>query len=137
MDLQELISRGRFIFSRAARRLDVYKLVDGRRTAKDIAKLLKRHVNNIHRDLRALADVELIQERQKGGQTITKDGFALYEKTPLARAVPISYFSGPTRLARPPAATVRAAKGKGKPRQSLSVPTENELLDMCKKGEDQ
>ena len=57
MDLQELISRGRFIFAGAPQRLTIYKLVDGRKTAKLIAKLTKRYVTNVHGDLRRLADV--------------------------------------------------------------------------------
>src|ERR1700737_3466807 len=103
MDLQELISRGRFIFARAAERLGVYKLVDGRKTARELARLTKRHVNNVHRDLRQLADVGLIEEKKKEGQVLTKDGFTVYDKTPLARTVPITYFSGPTKLKRPSA----------------------------------
>src|SRR5215469_1449286 len=95
MDLQELISRGRFIFAGAPERLKVYGLIDGRRTAKDLAKATRRHVNNVHRDLRRLADIGLIEERTKGGATLSKDGFALYDKTPLARTVALSYFSGP------------------------------------------
>src|ERR1035437_7050125 len=90
MDLQELISRGRFIFAGAAERLGVYRLGDGRETAKELARLTKRHVNNVHRDLRQLADVGLIEERKKDGQVLAKDGFTLYEKTPLARTVPRS-----------------------------------------------
>ena len=52
MDLQELISRGRFAFSGAPERLKVYKLVDGRRTAIDLAALTNRQgINPLrHRD---------------------------------------------------------------------------------------
>lgn len=136
MDLQELISRGRFVFSGAPERLWLYKLVDGRKTAANLAKLTKRHVNNVHRDLRKLADVGLIEEKKKNGETVTKDGFTLYERAPLARAVPISYFSGPVRLRKPQPS--RVVIGKGKKRiQPLSVPTETEILDICNKGEDQ
>src|SRR6266849_2270046 len=136
MDLQELISRGRFIFAGAPERLTVYKLVDGRKTAKDLAKLAKRHVNNVHRDLRALADIGLIEGKKKDGQVSKRDGFTLYEKTPLARTVPISYFSGPTRLSRPTTNTI-LPKNKAKRPKALSAPSENEVLDMCKRGEDQ
>src|SRR2546429_2571069 len=125
MDLQELISRGRFVFAGAPERLRVYGLVDGRRTAKDLSKVTKRHINNVHRDLRRLVDIGLIEERTKGGKAVDKNGFALYEKTPLARTVPLSYFSGPTRLSshtkKMPAA---APKLKGKRPQPLAVPTE-------------
>ena len=93
MDLQELISRGRFIFAGASERLRVYEMV-GRATdlAKDLAKITKRHINNVHRDLRRLADIGLIEERKKEGENVEKDGFSLYQKTPLARTVPLSVF---------------------------------------------
>jgi predicted HTH transcriptional regulator len=137
MDLQELISRGRFIFSGAPERLKLFALVDGRRTAKELAKRLKgRHVNNIHRDLRSLRDIGLIQERSKDGVAMKKDGFALYEKTPLARAVPVSYFSGPRRVDKPKLAR-DPTKDKRKRPKPLPLPSEIEILDMCKKGEDQ
>lgn len=138
MDLQEIISRGRFIFAGAAERLRVYQLIDGRRTAKDIAKTTKRNVNNIHRDLRRLADLELIQARVKDDEPAMKDGFTLYEKTPLARTVPISYFSGPIKMPNPgKPSTVTPSKGAAKRPHPLPVPTENDILDMCKSGEDQ
>jgi predicted HTH transcriptional regulator len=138
MDLQELISRGRFIFAGAPERLKVYGLVDGRRTARELSKITKRHVNNVRRDLRRLADIGLIEERMKGGETVEKDGFALYDKTPLARTVPLSYFSGPARLpSRKDVVKEAAPKGKGKRPQPLPVPTETAILDLCKSGEDQ
>ena len=138
MDLQELISRGRFVFAGAPERLRVFRLVDGRRTAKDLAKVTKRHVNNVHRDLRRLADIGLIEERIKRGGKVEMDGFALYDKTPLARTVPLSYFSGPVRLPNGKAVVTAAApKAKGKRPQPLPVPSETTILDMCKSGEDQ
>jgi hypothetical protein len=136
MDLQELISRGRFIFAGAGERLKVYQFVDGRKNAKDIAKLTRRHVNNVHADLRKLADVGLIEEKRKNGEAVKKEGFTLYEKTPLARTVPITYFSGPTKLQKP-RAVAAPARGRPKRPQSLPVPSENEILDICKQGEDQ
>ena len=138
MDLQELISRGRFIFSGAPERLRIYKLVDGKRTAKDVSTLTGRHVNNVHRDLRRLTDVGLLQQRMKGGEAVIKDGFAVYEKAPLARSVPLSYFSGPIK--RPKAERVGTRKGgsrNGRRPQVISVPSETEILDICKTGEDQ
>jgi predicted HTH transcriptional regulator len=138
MDLQEIISRGRFVFAGAPERLRVYGLVDGRRTAKDLAKVTRRHVTNVHRDLRRLADIGLIEERIKGGETVDKDGLALYDKTPLARTVPLSYFRGSAKLSnRQEVVTVASPKGRAKRPQPLPVPTETTILDMCKSGEDQ
>ncbi len=136
MDLQELISRGRFIFAGAPQRLNIYRCVDGRKNAKEIARITRRDVHNVQGDLRRLADVGLIEEKQKNGDTVKKDGFTLYEKAPLARAVPISYFSGPTKLQKPKKA-MPLARNRTKRAQPLTVPSENGLLDMCNKGEDQ
>jgi predicted HTH transcriptional regulator len=136
MDLQELIRRGRFIFADAPERLKLFSLVDGRRTADEIARRTKRRVNNVHRDLRSLSDLGLIEERTKEGQVQKKDGFTLYEKTPLARAIPISYFTGVTKIERPKKSTVLERSKKKRP-QSLPVPSETDILDMCKKEEDQ
>lgn len=138
MDLQELISRGRFIFAGAPDRLKVYQLVDGRRTARAICRITKRHINNIHRDLRRLADVGLIEERQNEGKCTRKDGFTLYQKTPLARTVPLSYFSGPVTLSKRRGVTkVASHRGWKKRPPPLSLPSETDILDMCKNGEDQ
>jgi predicted HTH transcriptional regulator len=136
MDLQELISRGRFVFAGAGERLKLFALVDGRKTAREIAKLTRRHANNVHRDLRQLSDVGLIQERRIEGVIQKKDGFTLYEKTPLARAVRLSYFSGPTKILKSKI-TASPSRAKGKRPRPLSLPSETEILDMCKKGEDQ
>lgn len=136
MDLQELISRGRFIFAGAPERLKLFSAVDGRRTAGEIAQLTKRHVNNVHRDIRRLADLGLIEERKKDGQVQKKDGFTLYEKTPLARTVPTSYFTGVTKIKKPKKPAILERNKKKRP-QPLPVPSETDVLDLCKKEEDQ
>ncbi|MGB7555713.1 MAG: RNA-binding domain-containing protein [Candidatus Korobacteraceae bacterium] len=136
MDLQELIARGRFIFQGAPERLRLFSLVDGRKTPEEIARKTKRHVNNVHRDLRRLADVGLIAARTKDDQVLKKDGFRLYEKTPLARTVPISYFTAPTKIPKPQGSGGVERNKKTRPRP-LPLPSETDILDMCKKGEDQ
>jgi len=139
MDLQELIARGRFVFSKAPERLGVFGLVNGKRTASDIAGMLKRHANNIRRDLKRLSDAELIQVRRDiDGRPVKIGGFTVYEKTPLARTVPIAYFHGPTRLLKDkPRGRGMPQKSKGKRPSTLPAPTETEILDICKNGEDQ
>jgi hypothetical protein len=139
MDLQELIVRGRFVFSRATERLGVFKLVNGRRTASDIGRMLKRHVNNVRRDLRLLNDAELIRPRIDGnGLPIRDAGFPLYELTPLARTVPTNYFLSPAKLIKGKQPSARQSKRSSNKRLAVvPVPTEVELLDICKNGEDQ
>jgi len=142
MDLQELITRGRFIFSKAPERLRVFELVNGRRNTAEIAKTTRRHANNISRDLRLLENGGLIQPRSsKDGDFLKVDGFPIYEKVPLARTIPLTYFHGPSKGLATPARQARAQTSRKDIRErrppSLPVPSETELLDICRKGEDQ
>ena len=93
INLQELILRGRFIMADAPERLKVFEYVNGKHNAEDISKLTKRHVNNIRRDLVKLTDAELIQPCLENGSPLKKDEFLVYEKVPLARTVPLRYFT--------------------------------------------
>jgi hypothetical protein len=138
MDLQELIARGRFTFAGATERLRLFGLVDGRKTAKELSKLTKRHVNNIHRDIRQLSDLGLIEEKTKDGEVVLRDGFTIYQKVPLARTIPLSYFTQRTRLPSTRPTKDRVQKQSPSPKQKpLVLPGEMDILDMCKQGEDQ
>jgi predicted HTH transcriptional regulator len=139
MDLQELITRGRFIFSGAPERLAVFGLVNGRRTAAQIAKSLGRHVNNVHRDLKVLSDSELIRTRSgKDGNTIKLDGFTMYEKTPLARTIARTYIQGPAKTLRGKTQPTPAKqKSRGSRFKPIPIPNDTEILDICQHGEDQ
>lgn len=64
-DLQELISRARFIFSGAPKRLDVFKLINGKNSTKDIAKKTGRSLSSLLQDVEKLRDLELIQEKEQ------------------------------------------------------------------------
>lgn len=142
MDLQELITRGRFIFSKAPERLRLFELLNGRRNTPDLSKITHRHVNNISRDLKLLLDGGLIQPKEgRNGDFLKVNGFSVCEKVPLARTVPTSYFRGPTR---PLATTSPKSRAQSAPRRDknrrptpLPIPTETELLDICSRGEDQ
>jgi Putative DNA-binding domain len=143
MDLQELITRGRFIFSKAPERLRVFELVNGRRNTTVIAKLTRRHENNVRRDLQKLCDGGLIAPKNnRDGGSLKIDGMPVYEKVPIARTIPLTYFHGPSRgLTAPPQRSRPPSENKKKSGQrrppSLPVPNETELLDICRKGEDQ
>jgi len=84
----------------------------------------------------------LIQPRvSKTGQPMKSGQAVLYEKVPLARTVPSSYFVEPTKTAqRRERPATRANERKGAARKSrapLPIPSERGLLDICKSGEDQ
>src|SRR5207245_9185077 len=99
MGLQERIARWRFMFSRAPARLSVFSLVNGRRSAKGIAAESKRRLTNTLRDLQALREVGLLELRlDADGNGVKKDGSLVYEKSSLARHIPLNYFQGPVRI---------------------------------------
>src|SRR6266853_2051683 len=138
MELQELITRGRFMFSKAPARLRVFGLVNGRRSAKAIAMEARRQLTNTLRDLQALRDVGLIELKRDGtGKSVKKDGSFVYEKAPVARHVPMSYFQRPARLKKEPGATP-SRKPRALPNaKPIPMPTEQQVLDICRQGEDQ
>lgn len=142
MDLQELISRGRFLFSRAPARLQVFERVNGKRTAKEIAKALRREITNIMRDLATLRDAGLIETRRGTSSEgpVRKDGGVVYQKLALAKTIPLRYFQQAT--ARP--AVEKGTRARGAQQRTvrtrasiLPVPPETEILDITKNGEDQ
>jgi len=140
MDLQELITRGRYVFAKAPERLEVFEQVNGRRNTFQIARLLKRHVNNVRRDLQFIADAGLIQPKaDKNGRPLKVNGFPVYEKVPLAKTISGAYFRGPARLVPLRETQVREAKSKVRPKRPKPVPlpTETEILDISRSGEDQ
>jgi hypothetical protein len=139
MDLQELITRGRFLFTRAPKRLEVFKNVDGKRNTKEVATASGRsHVTTLI-DLRKMKDCGLIQEKISDGKPIKREDCTVYEKLPLVRQVPISYFKEESIV------IPSVNKGEGSrsrtPRETqsppLGIPSENELLEICREGEGQ
>lgn len=135
MDLQELITRGRFIFSGAPKRLEVFKLINGKRSTKDIARETGRSLTSILNDIKKMEDMGLIElKRNKNGEIIKKDGCKVYEKVPLLRHVPLTYFQDTTKIVN-----VEKINKKQKMRQiiKLKIPSETEILDICRAGENQ
>ena len=140
MDLQELIVRGRFIFGVASERLRLFQLVDGKLDTAHLAKRTRRHVNSVRRDLNTMRDAGLIRPRlDKTGAEIRHTGFPVYEKVPLARTIPTYYFVDTKVVGRVSGEGLRAQGSRSTPdrRKPLAFPGEQEILDICKNGEDQ
>lgn len=124
------------IFNGARKKLEIFELVNGSRSTKEIARKVARDLHNVDRDIGQIRDMELIKPRQdQKGNDVKKDGFMIYEKVPLVKHVPISYFgeiADTSKLVR---------KSSSRParisRPAIHVPTPNEILDICKQGEDQ
>jgi hypothetical protein len=142
-NLQELILRGRFVMADAPERLAVFEHVNGKRNTEELARLLKRHINSVRRDLNKLSDVELIQPRMDKGEPIRKNGFPIYEKVPLARTIPLRYFTTPTRSPASAGKNMLLANGtikrvdKTNKYKPSPLPTEQEILDFAREGENQ
>lgn len=136
MELQEIIARARFILSGAPKRFHVFNLINGKNSSKDIAKKTGRSLSSVLNDIEKLRDFELIREKNDKNGVVKKDGALVYEKAPLIKHISESYFSDL-------ADTTKLVKKKAKktPRDlrisSIRVPSENEILDICKYGEDQ
>jgi hypothetical protein len=137
VNLQELIVRGRMIFEGASKRLEVFEFVDGVLPTNKIAKKAHRSLSAVDKDIEKLKDMELIQEKKDGkGNTVKRNGSTVYEKNPVIKHIALSYFSDvadTTKLVKRPTKT--AARGPRVP--TIHVPSENEVLEICKQGEDQ
>src|SRR3989338_90536 len=137
MELQELIARGRFILGGAPRRLHIFSVVNGINTGKDIARKIRTSPNSVANDLKKLFDTGLIQPKYKDGEQVKKEGSVVYEKVPLARQVPLSYFTGLTKKKSMVSTKAKQRQWRGRSGGGrLRVPSETEILEICKKGED-
>jgi hypothetical protein len=137
VELQELVTRGRFLFSGAPGRLEVFKFVNGTNSTKDIARKTRRPLESVLHDLQKLVDMELIREmRDTDGRLLRKEGATVFEKAPLARHIPISYF---IEVADTTKLMVKSTTNRTRSRETIKVhiPSEVEILEICKSGEDQ
>lgn len=135
--LQELISRGRLIFSGAAKRFEVFKLINGKKSTKEIARKTGRSLSSILQDIEKLKNMELVRGKtDKKGKVVRKEKASVYEKLPLIKHVSLSYFkdvADTNKLAR----RVVIKRSKLAKQSVIHVPTANEILDISKRGEDQ
>ena len=140
MELQELVSRARILFSEAPKRLEVFKQVNGKRNGKEISRKTGKPYVATLQDLQKMRDMELIAPKiAKNGKPLKMDNSIVYEKAPLIRHIPITYFMDPTQISKE---TVKAKKLSVKNKvnialSSIHIPAENEVLDICRSGEDQ
>lgn len=136
-DLQEIISRARFAFSGAPKKYDVFKLINGKNTSKEISRKTGRSLSSVIQDMEVMKDLDLVQEKKDiGGKTIKKKLAVVYEKAPLIKHVPLSYFDdvADTRIL---VKTKSKKKNKTFNSSSVRIPSEKEILDICGNCEDQ
>ena len=138
MELQELISRGRFIFSNAPKCLEVFTLINGKRNSKEIAVKTRRKLSAILNDVKKMKDMDLIRPRTDANRKIVKkEDCVIYEKVPLLRHISLIYFQDITKGQQEIARKERTAKKHKRSQiQLLRIPAVSELLDICRHGED-
>jgi len=135
-NLQEIISRARFIFSGAPKRKDVFRLINGKNSTKEIAKKTGRSLSSVLQDIEKLRDLEIIQEKKSNGAILKKEGASVFEKTPLIKHVPDSYFNDiadTTKFVKKGDKKIRKIKKVS----NMHIPNEKEILDICNNGENQ
>lgn len=136
--LQEMISRGRFIFSKAPKRFEVFCLVNGKRTGKEMARKVGRSQSSVLQDIQMLRDFGFVVEKKDSDGTVVKrGGSTVFEKTPLVKHIPNSFFRGvaDTRALAKQILDSKRVRPSTSPK--IHVPDQNEILDICRHGEDQ
>jgi DNA-binding transcriptional ArsR family regulator len=94
MELQELVARARLLFEGAAKRRQVFELINGKRSAKEIARKSGKKLSRTLHDLQKMRDVELILPRQDGNGSVVKhDNSVVYERARLLKHLSSSYFN--------------------------------------------
>lgn len=141
MDLQELITRGRFIFHGAPQRLEVFRLFNGKRSLQEIASMTNRLQPAIRRDASKIFNAGLIEQAlDKEGAPLKKGKSPVYQKIALARTVNVKYFTDGTKTPERRGSSRSSGAAKTAPsarRKALAIPDEKTILDICAKGEDQ
>lgn len=135
-DLQELILRARFIFLGAVKRFELFKLITGRNSTKDISKKTGRRLSSVLHDIEKLRDLELIRERKDTKGVIKKDGATVFEKSPLIKHVSDSYLKDVADTSKIVKKKIKE-KGRVGKLPSINIPTINDILDISKEGENQ
>lgn len=138
LSLQELITRGIYIFSNSPARREVFNLIDGKKPAAEIATILNRHVNSVNRDIRAIRNADLIEILNTNGEKTKKEKSPIYKKVDLANIVPMSTFEQLAKVPQSPATIIPIREGKTPgPPNKIPIPTEQRILEIARKGEDQ
>ncbi len=137
MEIQELVARARLLFEGATKRREVFKLVNGKRSAKEIARKSGKTLAGALKDLQMMRDMEVIAPRKNEDGTIFKrDNSVVYEVSPLLKHLSASYFNEPEKLvAKKP--KDKSVKSKRFTITSISTPSIEQTLDICSSGEDQ
>ena len=138
MNLQELVARARLLFDGAPKRRQVFVLVNGKKSGKEIARKSGKSFSATLQDLQKMKNLELITSKvDESGNIIKKENSTIYEQAPLLKHLPRSYFDEPEKVAVvKPKKTSSEKSGRFAPTM-ITVPAFQQILDICDSGEDQ
>jgi len=142
MELQELITRGRFVLASAPGRQQVFALVNSKRSTKDIAAETGKTLSNTIRDIQKLRDIGLIEPKpDKNGRPKRVNGATVYQKVPVVRHLSLSHFRSTSmisaKIPKSPSSPGTKASTRRAAVKALKIPNANEIVDICSHGEDQ
>lgn len=133
--LQELISRARFLLNDSPKRLEVFKLVNGKKSAKEISQKTKRSLSVVLQDLQKMKELGIIDFMIKEGKMIKRDNSIVYQKNPALKHLSPSLLKNPNKIPVPKNENKRKTTRSNNP--AAYIPKESEILDICKGGESQ
>lgn len=93
LSLQEIIARGRYLFSGAPKRFQVFKMINDKRTGKDIARKVGRSQSSVLQDIQKMKDFGLIlSRRDDDGNLVKEEGSVVFEKNSIVKHISNSHF---------------------------------------------
>lgn len=138
MNIQELVARARLLFEGAPKRRQVFNLVNGKKSAKDISKKTGKSLSATLQDLQKMKDLEIISPKTSDdGSTVKRDNSVVYEQAPLLKHLSFSYFSEPEKIAKQKPKKNTSGKSGRSTLSVITAPSIEQILSICGSGEDQ
>jgi len=138
MNLQELVARARLLFEGAPKRRQVFNLVNGKKSGKEIARKSGKSLSATLQDLQKMKDLELVALKvSDNGIVLKKENSTVYEQVPLLKHLPDSYFDEPEKVAAAKPKKTTSNKSRNTVMQTVAIPSIQQILDICNSGEDQ
>lgn len=134
LTLQELITRARFFLNNSPKRYEVFYLVNGKKSAKEISDKTHRSLSVVLQDLQKMRDLELVIIVEKNGKMVKKSSSFVYEKNALLKHISHSLLKDPTKI---PTNVKKEKRVVKKVKREIYIPNEKEILDICREGEGQ
>jgi hypothetical protein len=128
------------LFDGAPTRLRVFELVNGKRSTPEIARMARRQLSNTLNDIERMRALELvIPKKDDNGKSILKDKAVLYRKNPLIEFLNPKYYVNYPESQRKLYAPRQTSRTGGRRTRAtqIAIPSEAEILDICRSGEDQ